>query len=70
MRDPSWWREFEREEAEKEDRLAEIKEKYEEWKKTLEPKPSLWRKRKIAFFELSDKDFKDWPEHEVQREDI
>jgi hypothetical protein len=51
MRDPNWWREFEREEAEKEDRLAEIKEKYEEWKKNLEPKPSLWRKRQISGLE-------------------
>ena len=70
MRDPSWWREFEREEAEKEDRLAEIKEKHEEWKKSLEPKPSLWRKRQIAWFELSEDELNKWPKHEVQREDI
>ena len=51
MRDPTWWREFEREEAEKEDRLEQVKEKYEEWKKNLEPKPSLWRKRQILGLE-------------------
>ena len=33
-------------------------------------KESLWRKRKIAWFELSDKDFEDWPDYEVQREDV
>lgn len=33
MRDPTWFREFEREYNEREDRIAELKEKHEQWKK-------------------------------------
>ena len=66
MRDQIWLREFKLEE----DQLEQVKEKYKEWDKSLEPKQSLWRKRQIAFFELADKDFEDWPEYRVQRADI
>lgn len=38
MRDPTWFREFEREYNEREDRIAELKEKYEQWKKELKEK--------------------------------
>ena len=32
MRDPIWFKEFEREYNEREDRIAELKEKYNKWK--------------------------------------
>jgi len=53
MRDPGWWREFEQEYNEREERLAEIAEKHKEWKQKLqqEQKPSLWRKRQIVGLE-------------------
>jgi hypothetical protein len=46
MRDPIWFREFEREYNEREDRLDEIREKTKEFKEQLEKTNSLWRKRK------------------------
>lgn len=46
MRDPVWFKEFEREYNEREDRLDEIREKTKEFKKQLEKTNSLWRKRK------------------------
>ena len=46
MRDPIWFKEFEREYNEREDRLDEIREKTREFKEQLEKTNSLWRKRK------------------------
>lgn len=46
MRDPVWFKEFEREYNEREDRLDEIREKTKEFKEQLEKTNSLWRKRK------------------------
>ena len=46
MRDPVWFKEFEREYNEREDRLDEIREKTREFKEQLEKTNSLWRKRK------------------------
>lgn len=46
MRDPVWFKEFEREYNEREDRLAEIREKTKEFKEKMEKENSLWRKRK------------------------
>ena len=46
MRDPVWFREFEREYNERDDRLDEIREKTKEFKEKLEKENSLWRKRK------------------------
>ena len=47
MRDPVWFKEFEREYNEREDRLDEIREKTREFKEQLEKTNSLWRKRKV-----------------------
>lgn len=47
MRDPVWFREFEREYNEREERLDEIREKTKEFKEQLEKTNSLWRKRNI-----------------------
>jgi len=52
MRDPAWFREFEREYNEREDRLAEIREKTKEFKEQLEKTNSLWRKRNIPNKEM------------------
>jgi hypothetical protein len=38
MRDPIWFKEFEREYNEREDRIAELKEKHEQWQKELKEK--------------------------------
>jgi hypothetical protein len=38
MRDATWFREFEREYNEREDRIAELKEKHEQWQKELKEK--------------------------------
>ena len=46
MRDPVWFREFEREYNEREERLDEIREKTKEFKEQLAKSESLWRKRK------------------------
>ena len=47
MRDPVWFKEFEREYNEREDRLDEIREKTKEFKEQLEKTNSLWRKRQL-----------------------
>lgn len=47
MRDPIWFREFEREYNEREERLDEIREKTKEFKEQLAKSESLWRKRQI-----------------------
>ena len=52
MRDPVWFREFEREYNEREDRLDEIREKTKEFKEQLEKTNSLWRKRNIPNKEM------------------
>ena len=46
-----------------EEEKSEIKFDYDK-------KESLWRKRKIAWFELSENELDEWPKDEVQREDI
>jgi hypothetical protein len=38
MRDPIWFKEFEREYNEREDRIAELKEKHEQFQKELKEK--------------------------------
>ena len=47
MRDPVWFKEFEREYNEREERLDEIREKTKEFKEQLEKTNSLWRKRQL-----------------------
>lgn len=39
-----------------------------ELKFDYDKKESLWRKRKIAWFELSEAELDEWPKYEVQRE--
>jgi hypothetical protein len=52
MRDPVWFREFEREYNEREDRLAEIRENAKKLKEKLDSPESLWRKRNIPNKEM------------------
>ena len=52
MRDPVWFKEFEREYNEREDRLDEIREKTKEFKEQLAKSESLWRKRNIPNKEM------------------
>jgi hypothetical protein len=47
MRDPVWFKEFEREYNEREDRLDEIRENTKKFKEQLAKSESLWRKRNI-----------------------
>ena len=52
MRDPVWFREFEREYNEREERLDEIRENAKKLEKKLYTSESLWRKRNIPNKEL------------------
>ena len=52
MRDPVWFREFEQEYNEREERLDEIREKTKEFKEQLAKSESLWRKRNIPNKEM------------------
>ena len=47
MRDPVWFREFEREYNEREDRLDEIRENTKKFKEQMAKSESLWRKRQV-----------------------
>jgi hypothetical protein len=47
MRDPAWFREFEREYNEREDRLDEIRENTKKFKEQMAKSESLWRKRQV-----------------------
>ena len=47
MRDPIWFKEFEREYNEREDRLDEIRENTKKFKEQLAKSESLWRKRQV-----------------------
>lgn len=47
MRDPIWFKEFEQEYNEREDRLAEIRENAKKLKEKLDSPESLWRKRQL-----------------------
>jgi hypothetical protein len=47
MRDPVWFKEFEREYNEREDRLDEIRENTRKFKEQLAKSESLWRKRQV-----------------------
>ena len=47
MRDPVWFKEFEREYNEREDRLDEIRENTKKFKEQMAKSESLWRKRQV-----------------------